>query len=252
MACSGGTGTKRKPPAHAPESGSHEPGQKAGRSGLGRYLDGGTGKTTTGSPRPTASAREAQEPDPKPEKHAEDEAEGTRPAGQGEETNPTKPHPAPDAATASRRAFDREASRRAMGTEGPPPAHQVTEAPAANAPATPEAEETDEDAPGAQTRTAGQGGQTGPKAAKTRSRQDAPRASAEETTRASPPMAHPTATPRRGNPAKTEPTTPETNAETPAEAGREREPQKPTIPATKITPTGNAYDSKAASRRSEE
>jgi hypothetical protein len=108
----------------------------------------------------------------------------------------------------------------------------------------------EKDAPGAKTRAAGQGGETGPKAAKTCSREDAPKASAEETTRASAPTAHPTATPRGGNAASTEPTTPEISAE--FAAGRAREPQKPTIPTTKTTPTGNAYTAKAASRWSEE
>jgi hypothetical protein len=151
-------------------------------------------------------------------------------------------------------AFEREASLTASGTEGPPPAHQETEAPEARAEATPETEETDEDAPGAETRAAGQGGETGPKAAKTRSREDAPRASAEETTRASAPVAHPTATPRLGEAASTEPTTPAMSAETSAGAGRAREPQKPTIPTIKTTPEGDAYNnnSDAAGRWSEE
>jgi hypothetical protein len=93
---------KRKPPDHAPESGTHEPGRKADRTGPGSPAEarGPTGKATTGSSRPTASAREAHEPDPNPEKHAEGEGQETRPAGQGEETNPTKPRPAPEAATA--------------------------------------------------------------------------------------------------------------------------------------------------------
>jgi hypothetical protein len=108
----------------------------------------------------------------------------------------------------------------------------------ARAPATPETEETEEDAPGAKTRAAGQDGETGPNAAKTRSREDAPKASAEETTRASAPMAHPTATSRRGKAASTEPKTPETRAELAADAGRAREPQKPTIPTTKTIPQG--------------
>ena len=121
-----------------------------------------------------------------------------------------------------------------MGTSGPPPAHQETEAPAARAEATPETEETEEEAPGAKTRTAGQGGETGPKAAKTRSREEAPAASAAETTRASPPVAHPTATSLP--PDKTEPTTPATSAETSAEEGRARDPQKPIIPTKMLTP----------------
>jgi hypothetical protein len=136
-------------------------------------------------------------------------------------------------------AAEREASRPAKGTEGPPPARQETEAPAERAEATPE---TDEDAPGAETLSAGQGGETGPKAAKTWSREEAPRASAEDKTRASAPVAHPTATLRRGDAASTEPTTPETSVETSAEAGRAREPQKPTVLTKKLTPWGDAYD----------
>lgn len=97
-----------------------------------------------------------------------------------------------------------------------------------------ETEETEEEAPGANTRGAGQGGEMGPNAAKTRSREEAPAARAEESTRASPPIAHPTATPRP--PDRTEPTTPATNAEISAEAGRARDPQKPTIPTKMLTP----------------
>jgi hypothetical protein len=55
-------------------------------------------------------------------------------------------------------------------------------------------------------------------------------ASAEETTRASAPTAHPTATVRPLD--KTEPTTPETSAESVADTGRARDLQKPIIPAT--------------------
>src|SRR5215217_947086 len=85
------------------------------------------------------------------------------------------------------------------------------------------------------------GRETGPNAAKTRSWEDAPRARAAETTRASVPTAHPTATRRLGTPASTEPTTPATSAEFVADVGRPREPQKPTIPSTETTPTGDAY-----------
>jgi hypothetical protein len=199
-----------------------------------------------------ASAREAHEPDPEPEKQAEDEGEGTRPTGHGEETNPKKSQPVPDAATVETRVEEREASRTARGTAGPPPAHQETEAPTARAPATPDTEETDEDAPGAETWRASQGGETGPNSAKTRSLEDAPKARAEETTRASAPMAQPTATLLRGDAASTEPTTPTTSADISADAGRARDPQKPTIPTTKITSRGNAHTVKSASRRSEE
>ena len=41
-------------------------------------------------------------------------------------------------------------------------------------------------------------------------------------------------------------------AESAADTGRSREPQIPTIPATKTTPRGDAYTVKSASRRSEE
>jgi hypothetical protein len=51
--------------------------------------------------------------------------------------------------------------------------------------------------------------------------------------------------------AGTEPKTPETSAESAADTGRSREPQIPTIPATKTTPRGDAYTVKSASRRSE-
>jgi hypothetical protein len=124
------------------------------------------------------SRQDALGPEPEPEKQAEGKDEGPRPAGQAEETNPTKSRPAPDAATAETRAEEREARRPARGTVGPPPAHQETEAPAARAPATPETEETEDDAPGAKRRAAGQGGETGPNAAKTQRREDAPKASA--------------------------------------------------------------------------
>jgi len=100
--------------------------------------------------------------------------------------------------------------------------------------ATPEIEETEEEAPGAETRAAGQGGETGPKAAKTRTREEAPAASAEERTRASPPVAHPTATQRP--PDRTEPTTSATSADTSAVQGRARDPQKPTIATKMLTP----------------
>jgi hypothetical protein len=241
----GEAGARRKPPDQAepdPDdaSGAHEPHEAGSVSAGPAEAIAPTAKTTTGRPSPAASAREAHDPEPDPEKQAEGMDEGPRPAGQGEETNPMKPRPAPEEATADTSAAEREARRPASGTEGPPPAHQVIEAPAARAPATPETEETEEDASGAKARAAGQGGETGPNAAKTRSREDAPKASAEETTRASPPTAHPTATSRRGTPASTEPTTRETSAESVADAGRVREPQKPTIPATKITPWENA------------
>jgi hypothetical protein len=232
--CRGGLGTKRKPPDHAPERAAHKPGQEAGRVGSPAAARVPTGKTTTGSPRPEASASEDHDPEPTPEKHAKDEAEGCRPAGHGEETNPTRPRPAPEAATAETSAFEREASRAARGTEGSPPLHQETEAPAERAEATPETEEWEEEAPGAKTWAAGQGGETGPNAAKTRSREEVPAASAEETTRASPPVAHPTATSRPLD--KTEPTTPATSAETSAEEGRSRDPQKPIVPTKMLTP----------------
>jgi hypothetical protein len=231
--CGGGSGTKRKPPDHAPERTAHEPGQEVGKAGSPAAARAPTGKATTGRPRPEASAREAHDPDLKPEKHAEGEGEGTRPAGQGEETNPTKPRPAPEAATAERRACERDARRPAWGTAGPPPLHHETQAPAARAEATPETEETEEETPGAKTRAAGQGGETGPKAAKTCSLEETPAASVEERTRASPPTAHPTATSRP--PDRTEPTTPATSAEISAEAGRARDPQKPTIPTKMLT-----------------
>jgi hypothetical protein len=125
----------------------------------------------------------------------------------------------------------------------------VTQAPAARALATPETDETEEYVPGAKTRAAGQGGETGPNAAKTRSRQEAPKASTEETTRALALTAHPTATPQP--PDKTEPT-PETSSESAADAGMARDPQKPTIPTIKTTPRADAYIAKSASRRSEE
>jgi hypothetical protein len=253
----GEAGARRKPPDQAepyPDdaSGAHEPHEVGSASTEPAEAIAPTGKTTTGRPRPAASAREAQ--DPEPEKQAEGMDEGPKPAGQGEETNPTKPRPAPEAATAETSAAEREARRPVRWTEGPPPAHQETEAPAARATATPETEEMEEDAPGAKTRAAGSeaGGETGPNAAKARSREDAPKASTEETTRASPPIAHPTATPRRGTAASTEPTTPETSAESAADTGRARDPQKPTKPAIKTTPRGDAYTVKSASRRSEE
>lgn len=102
--CGDETGTKRKPPDQAPESGDQAPAQ-AGSATAGRP----TGKTTTGRPRPVASAREAQEPDPAPEKQAEGEGEGTTPGGQGEETNPTSPAPGPEEAMAETRAAERRA-----------------------------------------------------------------------------------------------------------------------------------------------
>ena len=120
------------------------------------------------------------------------------------------------------------------------------EAPEARAEATPETEETEEEAPGADMRAAGHGGETGPKAAKTRSREEAPRASAEETTMASAPVAHPTARPRLGEAATTEPTTPETSAETSAEPGKVRDAQKPTIPTIKTTPEIDAHNNSDA------
>lgn len=108
----------------------------------------------------------------------------------------------------------------------------------ARATATPETEETEEDAPGAETRAAGQGGETGPNEAKTENRAASlvPAARADETTRASPPRAHPTATPRPPGAPRTEPTTPETSDETEPDAGRAREPQKPTTPDKRPPP----------------
>jgi hypothetical protein len=232
--CGGKSGAKRKPPDHAPERATHEPGQEVGKAGTLTGVRAPRGKTTTGSSRPEASAREAHDPEPKPEKHAEGEGEGTSPAGQDEETNPTRPLPAPEEATAETRVAERAAKRPEKGTAGPPPLHQETEAPAERAEATPETEETEEEAPGAITRAAGQGGETGPNAAKMCSREEAPAASAEERTRASPPTAHPTAMSRP--PDNTEPTTPATSAETFAEEGRARDPQKPTIPTKMLTP----------------
>jgi hypothetical protein len=154
----GEAGARRKPPDQAepyPDdaSGAHEPHEVGSASTEPAEAIAPTGKTTTGRPRPAASTREAQ--DPEPEKQAEGMDEGPKPAGQGEETNPTKPRPAPEAATAETSAAEREARRPVRWTEGPPPAHQETEAPVARATATPETEEMEEDAPGAKTRRRG-------------------------------------------------------------------------------------------------
>ena len=101
--------------------------------------------------------------------------------------------------------------------------------------ATPETEETDEEAPGAKTRMAGQGGETGPNAAKTCSREEAPAASAEESTRASPPRRTRRPPPGRRRGPKPEPRRRHTAPDL-AEEGRSRDPQKPTIPTKMLTP----------------
>jgi len=245
----GEAGARRKPPDQAepyPDdaSGAHEPHEVGSASTEPAEAIAPTGKSTTGRPRPAASAREAHDPEPDPEKQAEGMDEGPKPAGQGEETNPTKPRPAPEAATAETSAAEREARRPVRWTEGPPPAHQETEAPAARATATPETEEMEEDAAGAKTRAAGSeaGGETGPNAAKTRSREDAPKASTEETTRASPPIAHPTAT-RLGEeprPARSRRRRRRAPSPLPIQAGREihrNRPNQPSRPPPEETPT---------------
>ena len=92
-----------------------------------------------------------------------------------------------------------------------------------------------------------------PNAAKTCSREEAPAAIAEESTRASLPVAHPTATPRWREADSTELTTPATSTGSDSDTGKSRDPQKPTIPTTKTTPGIGAYNtSDAAGRWSEE
>ena len=159
-----------------------------------------TGKTTTGSPRPEASAREAHEP-------GTGAGEARRGRRRGNEAGRAGRGDEPDEAAARAGGGDRRdegcgagGEAAGQGDRGTAPGPPGDGGAGGEGEATPETEETEEDAPGAKTRAAGQGGETGPNAAKTRSREDAPAASAEETTRASPPMAHPTATLPAGRP----------------------------------------------------
>ena len=109
-------------------------------------------------------------------------------------------------------ATERAARRTRSGTRRPPPAHQRTEAPAREAERTPETDDTGQ-APAPPR----------PNAAKTETRRSAP-SGTEDNTRASAPTEQPTATDAA------EPRTDETTDETSgnADAGKDREPQKPT------------------------
>jgi hypothetical protein len=109
------TGAGPPPSPRAPRGG-----ERARRVGRGQLPDG---EDDDGTPRPEASAREAHDPEPESEEQADGAGDGLRPTGQGEETNVTKPRPAPEAATAETRAADREARRPARicrTTPGPP------------------------------------------------------------------------------------------------------------------------------------
>ena len=64
-------------------------------------------KTRDGTPEPRAKAREAHEPEPLPQKAREEEAEGSKPAGQGDEGKQT--HKPSAVATALTTATDRAA-----------------------------------------------------------------------------------------------------------------------------------------------
>ena len=68
------------------------------------------GNTTTGKPSPAANAAEAHEPEPRPQKQADDRADGTKPGGHGAAGNTTSPEPGPPAATARTSATDRAAN----------------------------------------------------------------------------------------------------------------------------------------------
>ena len=89
-------------PAKVPRPRAPRGGEHATRVGRGQLPDG---EHDDGSPRPEVSARETHDPEPESEEKADRAGDGLRPAGQGEETNPTKP---------PRRR------RPARGTEGPP------------------------------------------------------------------------------------------------------------------------------------
>lgn len=66
--------------------------------------------TSNGTPKPTASANDAHVPDPDPEKHRDEDDEGSKPAGQPPLGNDTHKPPEPAAATAWTHAVDRRAN----------------------------------------------------------------------------------------------------------------------------------------------
>lgn len=105
-------GANRKPDALTPDgaAGTQEPPQPAGS----HAAEPPTGKTTTGTPNPIASATLDQVPDPE----LRHERAGTSPAGQSEPGNATSAQPGPDAATAWTSAAERRA-RAAGEREGP-------------------------------------------------------------------------------------------------------------------------------------
>ena len=118
---------------------------------MGTEISGGR-KTRQGTPRPTARARDDQDPEPKPPKQREGDEEGTKPGGQGEQGKDNQQPPALD--TARTQAVERAAKEprprpkddaektEAEGnndraTESAPPAQPTkTEAPGATNPAT--------------------------------------------------------------------------------------------------------------------
>ena len=137
---------------HAPRGPAH-PGTGASGQAGGAATPGGR-NTRAGTPSPTASASEAQVPEPVPEKHADDRRDGARPAGHGPEGNASQSAPAPPEATARTTAVERAA--RAPGPD-PKDVARTTDAPGRSVRATPSmpaAQPVTTEADGASWRTA--------------------------------------------------------------------------------------------------
>ncbi|HEV8714218.1 MAG TPA: hypothetical protein VGX03_15505 [Candidatus Binatia bacterium] len=102
----------RQPAAHTPRpAGTHDPPHTGSTAGPGPHQN-----TTTGKPRPTASAISDQEPDAgRPQR--QDRA-GTTPAGQGPATKATQAEPGPAAAHARTHADARAGSAPRPANEG--------------------------------------------------------------------------------------------------------------------------------------